>query len=150
MKHCIITSELAGPTKNGGIGTHCYYLASFLSQRLKQDVTVLLTNHPPDLDHAHWKKHFSEKCGFQFETLQDAAPFTEVHYDRHYFHLVSLNTCRWLKDRDFDFCHFQDWNGNGFYSHADPQVRISPSGTPFLPVLCILPGRVAARSQTAY
>ena len=114
MKHCIITSELAGPTKNGGIGTHCYYLASFLSQRLKQDVTVLLTNHPPDLDHAHWKKHFSEKCGFQFETLQDAAPFTEVHYDRHYFHLVSLNTCRWLKDRDFDFCHFQDWNGNGF------------------------------------
>ncbi len=131
MKHCIITSELAGPTKNGGIGTHCYYLASFLSQRLKQDVTVLLTNHPPDLDHSHWKKHFSEKCGFQFETLQNAAPFTDIHYDRHYYHLVSLNTCRWLKDRDFDFCHFQDWNGNGFIAMQTRRCGIAFRNTIF-------------------
>ncbi len=105
---------MAGPCKNGGIGTHCYYLATFLCQRLNQDVTVLLTNHPSDLDLSHWQKLFAKQCGFRLESLRDAPPFTEVHYDRHYFHLVSLNTYGWLKEKDFDFCHFQDWNGNGF------------------------------------
>ena len=60
MKHCIVTMEIAGPTKTGGIGTHCFYLAKFLRERFGHEVTLLLTAPLAHGDSPSWKKYFKE------------------------------------------------------------------------------------------
>ena len=40
---CIISPEIIGPHRNGGVGTHSYYLSAFLNQQLGQEVTFVYT-----------------------------------------------------------------------------------------------------------
>ena len=117
MKHCIITMEIAGPTKNGGIGTHCYYLAKFLRQKMGHEVTVLLGC--PTLEYqtsSYWKSFFRKKLDIEFEHTGDYPPFSDLPASGqfHYANEWSLNLYNRLKDGSFDICHFQDNNANGF------------------------------------
>ncbi len=119
MKHCIVTMEIAGPTKNGGIGTHCYYLAKFLRKTMGHEVTVLL-GCPPLKEHSssYWKVHFRKELDIEFEQISDYPPFSDLPgpHNLHYGHDWSLNLYGRLKDCSYDICHFQDNNGNGFVS----------------------------------
>ncbi len=120
MKHCIVTMEIAGPTKTGGIGTHCFYLAKFLREQLGHEVTLLLTAPLAHGDAASWKKRLLESCGAELVLLEEQTPFTSLPNVRGqvdaWFHGLSLNACAWLKEQDFDVCHFQETNANGFAS----------------------------------
>ena len=111
--------EIAGPTKNGGIGTHCYYLAKFLRKTLGHDVTVLLGSPPlKDKDSCFWKSYFREKIDIEFEHVNDYQAFSDLPGpgNFHYAHEWSLNLYARLKDCSYDICHFQDNNANAFVS----------------------------------
>src|ERR1700722_14758680 len=70
MKTCIVTSDLVGPIKNGGIGTHCYYLARFLRQELGHEVTVLFTSSISEAALRPWKKRYSKEWGIRLIGLK--------------------------------------------------------------------------------
>ncbi len=111
--------EIAGPTKNGGIGTHCYYLAKFLRQKMGHEVTVLLGW--PTLDDqgsSYWKSFFRKKLDIEFEHIGDYPPFSDLPGSSglHYAHKWSLNLYNRLRDGSYDICHFQDNNATGFVS----------------------------------
>src|SRR5690242_14956328 len=65
-RSCIISPEVEGPHKNGGVGTHSYYLAAFLSQQLRQDVTLVFTGAIDYKDEAYWQEAFRKELGVQF------------------------------------------------------------------------------------
>ncbi len=120
MKHCIVTIEIAGPTKTGGIGTHCYYLAKFLRKSLGHEVTVLLGTPLKEKDSAHWQSFFKEKIDVNFEFLDDYPRFSKQYSmtNIHYAMTWSLNICARLKDCSYDVCHFQENNANAFVPTA--------------------------------
>ncbi len=131
MKHCIITPELAGPSPHGGIGTHCFYLARFLGKKLGRNATVLLTSPVENRDTAYWREFFREECGCGFEELSGQPPFTKIPHEGNPHQLVSLAARRYLEAHPFDFCHFQDYFGNGFAPAQARRAGLALRGTPF-------------------
>lgn len=112
---CVISSEIVGPHANGGIGTHCYYLSAFLSQQLGQAVTFLYTGKIERRTEGYWRDWFRQHLGVEFVALplpgaMEATPASL----RSSFVQTARNVYDWLRDRDFDVCHFQEMLGNGF------------------------------------
>lgn len=107
---CIVTPDMVGPIKNGGIGTHCYFLAKTLAKE-SFDVSVLFTGPLQNGTQSFWKKYY-KKLGISYFHLDD---MKKVEYDFHCdeFTKISYLAYSFLKDKDFDFIHFQDWLGNG-------------------------------------
>lgn len=110
---CIVTPDLAGPTRNGGIGTHCLYLTRFLARRGDQ-VTIVHTCTPDDLDRETWRQTYRDEHGAALFFLDELPgepdgpllPHTTRNRTAHH-------VFRWLRGQHFDVVHFQDWQGNG-------------------------------------
>lgn len=113
LHHCIVTPDFIGPIKNGGIGTHCYWLARALVTSGRA-VTVLFTGPVQVEDAAYWRKHYAD-LGIEF------VPFLETRqrkYPVRTFPLQerSLDVYHYLRSRSFQAVHFQDWQGNGLHT----------------------------------
>lgn len=109
-RHCIVTPDLIGPIKNGGIGTHCHWLARLLAEA-DREVTILFTGPVLHGDVRHWQSVYRD-LKINLLTLEDhpqrdypvrALPLQQRSYDVY----------RFLMSHDFDVIHFQDWQGNG-------------------------------------
>lgn len=112
---CIISPEIVGPHKNGGVGTHCYYLSAFLSQQLGQEVTFLYTGEIERKDEKYWRDWFRSHLGIEFvwlappkvpKAVPDSLRCSYVQSAREVYH--------WLRERSFDVCHFQEMLAHGF------------------------------------
>ncbi len=126
---CIITPDVAGPTRNGGIGTHCLYLARFHARR-GDAVTIVHTGPPDDADRASWKDIYARDHGAQLVFLEElpdepAAPVLP-HTDRH---RIAHRVFHWARARDFATIHFQDWQGNGAICVRAKQTGLAFSRT---------------------
>lgn len=126
MKICIVTPDIVGPIKNGGIGTHCHYLCELLKDH---ELTVLFTAKPEKGSGRKWREWFRARnirllvLG-ELKLPAPKAPFNpepEVFFER------SWACYRWLREQDFQMIHFQDWGGNGFFS-----IRAKRTGMAFL------------------
>ena|GEM_PF-1184645 len=122
---CIVTSEIIGPFKNGGVGTAMTGLAELLaSQGLP--VTVLYTGAiwTPDVGLAKWKKHYADR-GIEFValSLEDMKPLAGPLKDRGFG--VPWLVYRYLAERSFDVIHFNDCCGEGSLSLAAKRLGLS-------------------------
>jgi O-antigen biosynthesis protein len=115
---CIVSPEIVGPHKNGGIGTHCYYLSAFLSQQLKQDVTFLHTGIIEQQDEVYWHSWFKKNLGVEFVSInaQTAADATSTPPAglKSYYGQVARHVYRRVREGNFEVVHFQEMLGNGF------------------------------------
>jgi len=113
QRTCIVTPDLAGPTRNGGVGTHCLQLAHLLVRR-GSIVTILHTGALDDADRAAWKEAYRRSPGAGLVLLDEIADPEPVPIlpmtDRH---TIAHRVDRWLRAQAFDEVHFQDWQGNG-------------------------------------
>lgn len=104
-----------GPINNGGIGTHCYYLARFLKRDLGHEVTILFTAPVTEETLRPWRKRYSKEWGIHLVSLNEISGGPRITQSPPYPMLRrSLQVYDWLKDQDFDFCHFEDWHPEGF------------------------------------
>ncbi|NWF59127.1 MAG: glycosyltransferase [Fischerella sp.] len=116
-KACIITPDIVGPVKNGGIGTHCFYLARFLVEQMSQDVTVVHTGSVEVENIRFWRRYYKSKFNIQFiHESELPLMFNGEMRGGRWFLLRSQRIYNWLKEQDFDICYFQDWHANGFVS----------------------------------
>ena len=119
-KVCIITPDIVGPINNGGIGTHCFYLAKFLSQELKYDAYILFTSDFfENKSLKFWKHYYLEKLGVKFYHISEIRIYDYSKFcsgKGNYVTHKSLTVYSWLKNNKFDICHFQEWKANGFVS----------------------------------
>ena len=109
---CIATYEIAGPCKNGGIGTAYFSLASALAEA-GQEVTVLYLgrNYYGEPSDGEWRSYYRNH-DIQFVTL----PSLPMNLGASDNAKVSYETYQWLRTRDFDVVHFPELPGHGYYS----------------------------------
>lgn len=120
-KVCIVSPDLIGPVKNGGIGTHCYYLAIEL-KKASYNVSILFTGPFINKDYKYWERYY-RKLGINFYSVD------KLHADKYNLY---TNKCDFLdksyyiydflRNRSFDFIHFQDWMANGLVSIQSKQT----------------------------
>lgn len=115
---CIVTSEIAGPHLNGGVGTHCLYLADFLARRPNTTVRVVYYGSIEREDEAFWVEEFREKYGVAFEWI-DPSPDTLPCYRglaTSQFDRASIRVAEHLRKTHADIYFFQELLGLGYRS----------------------------------
>ena len=111
---CIVTPEIVGPTRNGGIGTAYTSLALELA-RAGHEVTVLFTGDKADSGTLRdWENFYTGK-GLLLTPLKRSGRRMS---GRPYYRESSYEVFAWLKDHQstFDIVHFPEWQGLGYYS----------------------------------
>ncbi|HKO56448.1 MAG TPA: class I SAM-dependent methyltransferase [Thermoanaerobaculia bacterium] len=122
---CIVTNEIIGPFKNGGIGTAMTGLAELLAAD-GVAVTVLYTGTmwAPGLNVGEWRRRYAE-IGIELETLSiDALRGLEGPMRDEGFGLPWL-VYRYLAERRFDVIHFNDCCGEGSLSLAAKKLGLA-------------------------
>ena len=122
---CIVTTEIVGPHKNGGIGTAMTGLAETLAG-YGLPVTILYTGSTWSIieDSDRWRAEYAA-IGIDFhalhpqDTLKVAGPL-----QLHGFPTPWL-IYDFLRQRSFDIVHFNDMIGEGFYCLAAKRLGIA-------------------------
>lgn len=111
---CIVTPDLVGMVRNGGVGTACTELAKALAA-YSHAVTILftqvgaLTDPRAEEDYRCLGIHLVVAEGWAGEAARaDIFP-------PHPLLRMSRIAHEWLKDQQFDLVLFMDWQGTGFY-----------------------------------
>jgi len=119
---CIVTPDIMGPIKNGGVGTVFYALAKILAKE-GANVTVLfaLGEKSEEKTFDYWVQHYrKEKIDLvplsEPKIKNDSAPMP--------FH-DAYCVYEWLKYKKFDAIHFCDWRGLGFYCVQAKKMSIA-------------------------
>lgn len=112
---CIVTPDIVGPVKNGGIGTACTYLAYALAETHHR-VHILFTPQGTDESTENWQANYKAK-GISLTVIDTDRP-EPIRYFPGSRHLItSLYVYDWLSAHDiFDLIIFMDLYGNAFYS----------------------------------
>jgi glycosyltransferase involved in cell wall biosynthesis len=124
----IVTPDIAGPIRNGGIGTAYSSLAALLASA-GHDVTILYTlgDRCEDGQIRDWTDRYNQG-GIRFVPLpapDGPANFIGPH-DSHAAY-------RWLATRIFDVVHFPEWNGTAFCSVQAKRLGLAFANT----VICV-------------
>ena len=110
---CVVTPDIVGPVRNGGIGTHAFNLANLLVAEGRQ-VDVIYTGPWETGDAQKWKAWYAER-GIGFLPLEDLPqPQAPLRLDP--VLLKSWRVYQHLLRSDYESAHFQDWYANGFHS----------------------------------
>jgi O-antigen biosynthesis protein len=120
---CIVTPDVVGPVKNGGIGTACYHFARILAQDGHQ-VTVLFTCDLSSCRGAHWRNTYA-RMGIGFVPLEDTPPITHEVIGSNWFMDRSWRVYEYLARKNHSVIHFQDWHANGFWSIKAKRVGLA-------------------------
>lgn len=117
---CIVTPDLLGPIRNGGIGTACTYLARELSSAGHHVTLLFSLSDTDETEQAPWIEEYT-RLGIN---VTIAEVWAASHHIPHVFpehpsvrmaHFVY----NWLKKHRFDIILFMEWQGHGFYAlHA--------------------------------
>lgn len=111
MTICIVTCDIVGPIRNGGIGTAYYSLARLLAGAGHR-VTVLyaLGRYCEQRTIEHWIDQY-RTMGIEFVPAPD-----DLDVRGHPAIKIAHAVHRWLKERRFDIVHVHEWRGIGFYA----------------------------------
>lgn len=128
MKICLVTPDIVGPIRNGGIGTHAYNLCQLLKGH---ELTVLFTSSVEDSAPANWKDHYREQ-GIRILThteLKNRDRFQKIAKWEDWFFERSRRIAEFLQVEQFDLVHFQDWHANGFFSIRQRKTGVALQDT---------------------
>jgi len=122
---CIVTNELIGPFKNGGVGTAMTGLAETLAAD-GLPVTILYTGTiwSPDISLGKWRTHYAAR-GITLEAVTIdamsslAGPMKDQGFGSPWL------VFQWLAERQFDVIHFNDCAGEGSLAIAAKKLGLA-------------------------
>ncbi len=116
LRICIATEDIAGPVRNGGIGTTYAALAELLAAE-HHDVTILylrgLDIETGDID--QWVRHYAEK-GVKFVPVPNYAGRDRIRAGADRWLRAPYNMLRYLSDHPMDVVHASEWRGSPYLS----------------------------------
>jgi glycosyltransferase involved in cell wall biosynthesis len=132
LKICIATEDIAGPVRNGGIGTTYAHLAELLVQ-LGHDCTILYLK-GAEVETGtlqEWIDFYGDK-GVRFVPVPDYARQEgfRSHADR--WLRSPYNMMRYLQDHPMDVVHVSEWRGCGYLSLAAKRQGVAFADTLFI------------------
>jgi GT2 family glycosyltransferase/glycosyltransferase involved in cell wall biosynthesis len=104
VKVCLLSLDILGPIRNGGIGTAFTSLAETLVAAGHDVTLVYPADHTETASLSHWVRHYAAR-GIHLECL----------YVRGDDKRLALAAYHWLKRRHFDAIHFHEWRGIGHF-----------------------------------
>ena len=121
MKHItIVTPDIVGPIKNGGIGTACFHYARTLANA-GNSVDILFSGPVEKSQTPRWRQEY-RKLDIGFWTLHDLPVSEMLPYGSTWYTERSWSILQFLRQRSNDLILFQDWHGNGFWSMRAKQL----------------------------
>lgn len=130
LKICIVTQDILGPVRNGGIGTAFYYVANFL-KNCGHDVTIFysLGNYCESGNIDDWIVDYAN-LGINFvPAAEPTIPSARGSVGR------AMSTARkvyeYLKSESFDIVHASEWKGNVFYALLAKKLGMAFANTTF-------------------
>lgn len=120
---CIVTNELFGPHKNGGIGTSQTFLAILLAEN-GFSVDILYTGEIKHRTEDHWTAWYSAR-NIRFQLFRSSG---RRNIAPHIFAL-SHEIYSYLSGQSYDLVVFQDWGGTGYATTAAKRVGAFPQRT---------------------
>ena len=109
----IVTPDVAGPIKNGGIGTACHHYARTLANA-GVPTTILFTGPLQNGSVEQWVKSYAQRR-IEFLCLDDFPGEKIKTYGLYWHGVRSKTVAELLRNRHFDYVLFQDWQANGFW-----------------------------------
>ena len=122
----IVTPDIVGPVKNGGIGTACFHYARSLANA-GHEIGILFSGEIGDQATAQWARWYAE-LGIGFHTLDETPPSgggrravfgTRWHDNR------AHRIFEFLRQRDDDYILFQDWHAKGFWAERAKRMGVA-------------------------
>lgn len=146
---CVVTNEILGLHKNGGIGTSMTGMAEALAAA-GMGVTILYTRTiwGPDVVIEPWRARYAE-LGIELATLSlaDVASVDGPLRDHHF--VAPFLVYRYLRSHPFDVVHFNDCCGDGSLSQVAKRLGLG-LGTSLLVTALHSPSQwVLEHNQTA-
>ncbi len=131
LKICIVTQDIFGPIRNGGIGTAFYHAAIFLRD-CGHEVSILysLGTHCETGQIQDWIDYYAQrKINFLLvpEPELSSAPGSLCNSM-----LIARKVYEYLKNhQSFDLIHLSEWQGNGFYCLLAKKLGLAFANTTF-------------------
>lgn len=127
----IVTPDLMGPIRNGGVGTAYSALAELLADE-GHDVTIIFANGISDDDSAFhlWQKRYKKK---NITLLSLREP--KVRLEHLYPARLSYAVFEMMKGRHFDIVHFADMYGLGYFCQLAKRQGLEFQSTLFCVIL---------------
>ena len=129
LRVCIVTEEIFGPVRNGGISSTYMYLAKMLA-KAGHDVSVLYLKGNRCEDHTiqYWIDWYArDNVKLVPLPLGDSSVLGGSWQTKHYA------AYQWLKDQpDFDVVHTSEWRGGCYYALLAKRQGIAFQNTVFL------------------
>lgn len=120
---CIVTPDILGPVKNGGIGTACTNLAyELLASGHCVSILYSAQRGHTQNDEA-WVKDYRND-GISIAVLEEESEIGHQHFPNHSPLVMAYTVYLWLMKHEntasrFDAIIFMEWQGSGFYAlHA--------------------------------
>src|SRR5947209_161457 len=111
LRICIVTPDINGPVRNGGIGTACEAIARIAAEA-GHDVTILYSryDYTETAPVAEWVATYAAR-GITLVPCPPSGSRLEQFYDA----VLAWNVWRWLKGRSFNVIYLVDTMGSGFF-----------------------------------
>ncbi len=120
----IVTPDIVGPVKNGGIGTACFHYARSLAGA-GYAVDILFSGTIGEDARQRWSSWYEEDFGIQFHTM-DEVPSIGVQVFGSRWHAERAHQIfDFLRTRACDYVIFQDWHANGFWATRAKQMGVA-------------------------
>ena len=129
-KVCIVTQDIVGPIRNGGIGTAYRFVAELLSKN-GMDVTILyaLGDFTENKRIDYWVSEY-KKLGITFVPMPDPeVPNLRGKVGREMTRAYGVY--EWLKHQQFDIVHASEWKGLSYYCLVAKNLGIAFPDTLF-------------------
>lgn len=125
---CIVTQDIIGPIRTGGVGTWCLGLAQTLREA-GHEVTILYSQGMFEQGSEDLWSYYYRSMGISLEFLPEPA----VDLIGSSALTLSVSIYLWLKERSFDVVHLHEMNGCGYHTLAAKQTGLAFAET----VLCV-------------
>lgn len=116
----IVTPDIVGPVKNGGIGTACFHYARTLVNA-DYEVDILFSAELDLESRTHWVAWYRD-IGINFFTLDNTPPLESSVYGLQWHTSRAYRIMTFLRPRFYNYVIFQDWHANGFWTVRSRQM----------------------------
>lgn len=124
----IVTPDIVGPIKNGGIGTACYHYARTLVD-LGYLVDIAFTVELEAEACRRWAAWYAQ-LGINFFILPPAVPVRPPRWGADWYTERAWQIVEFLRRRSYDYIIFQDWQANGFWATRAKMTEAGFADTP--------------------
>jgi glycosyltransferase involved in cell wall biosynthesis/GT2 family glycosyltransferase len=124
----LVTPDIVGPVKNGGIGTACFHYARSLANA-GYEIEVLFSGDVENEARSHWRAWYAER-GMVFLALEDVPSPSLPTCGLQWFTERAHRIMHFLRGRNYDYVIFQDWHANAFWSVRARRLGAAFENTP--------------------